>query len=65
MDVYHIWCNLKPGTRGPDFVASARAYFEHLRTAVTAPAPATASLIANSWGHAAARSRACRRAVFR
>src|SRR3954453_22070560 len=32
MDVYHIWFNLKPGIRDLDFVGSARAYFEHLKT---------------------------------
>ena len=31
MDVYHIWFNLKPGIRDLDFVASARAYFDHLK----------------------------------
>ena len=31
MDVYHIWCNLKPGVRDLDFVASARAYLDHLK----------------------------------
>jgi len=31
MDVYHIWFNLKPGVRDLDFVASARAYLDHLK----------------------------------
>ena len=31
MDVYHIWCNLKPGVRDLEFVASARAYLDHLK----------------------------------
>lgn len=30
MDVYHIWFDLKPGVRDLDFVASARAYLDHL-----------------------------------
>ena len=33
MDVYQIWCNLKPGVRDLDFVASARAYLDHLKVA--------------------------------
>ena len=26
MDIYHIWCELKPGVRDLDFVSSAQAY---------------------------------------
>ena len=32
MDIYHIWCNLKPGVSDVDFAEQARAYFEHLQT---------------------------------
>lgn len=31
MDVYHVWCNLKPGVDDIDFVASVRGYLEHLQ----------------------------------
>jgi hypothetical protein len=31
MDVYHIWCNLKDGVGDIDFVASLRAYLDHLK----------------------------------
>lgn len=31
MDIYHIWCNLKPGVSDLEFVHNARAYLEHLR----------------------------------
>lgn len=31
MDVYHIWCNLKPGVRDMEFVDGLRAYLGHLR----------------------------------
>src|SRR4051812_5715313 len=31
MDVYHIWCNLKPGIHDIDFVEGLRAYLDHLR----------------------------------
>lgn len=31
MDVYHVWFNLKPSVRDLDFVASARAYLDHLK----------------------------------
>lgn len=31
MDVYHIWCNLRPGVRDTEFVAGLRAYLDHLR----------------------------------
>lgn len=33
MDVYHIWFNLKPGVRDTEFVESARAYLDHLKSA--------------------------------
>jgi len=32
MDVYHVWCNLRPGVRDMEFVAHARRYLDHLRT---------------------------------
>lgn len=31
MDIYHIWCDLKPGVRDVDFVAKARSYLDSLR----------------------------------
>ena len=31
MDIYHIWCNLKPGVSDLEFVRNARAYLEPLR----------------------------------
>lgn len=31
MDIYHIWCNLKPGVGDLDFVTGVRAYLDHLR----------------------------------
>ncbi|HEU0199273.1 MAG TPA: DUF6614 family protein, partial [Burkholderiaceae bacterium] len=31
MDIYHIWCNLKPGVRDMEFVGSLRTYLEGLR----------------------------------
>jgi len=31
MDLYHIWCDLKPGVRDSDFVAHAERYLGHLR----------------------------------
>jgi hypothetical protein len=31
VDVYHIWCNLKPGVRDTEFVEGLRAYLDHLR----------------------------------
>ncbi len=31
MDIYHIWCNLKPGVHDIEFVEGARAYLEGLR----------------------------------
>jgi hypothetical protein len=30
LDIYHVWCNLKPGVSDLDFVEKARQYFEHL-----------------------------------
>ena len=31
MDIYHIWCNLKPGVRDLDFVERCQSYFAHLK----------------------------------
>lgn len=31
MDIYHIWCNLKPGVGDVEFVDGLRGYFEHLK----------------------------------
>ena len=31
MDVYHIWCNLKPGVNDMEFVEGVRGYLEHLK----------------------------------
>ena len=31
MDIYHIWCKLKPGTSGIAFCDQVDAYFGHLR----------------------------------
>lgn len=31
LDVYHIWCNLKPGVRDLEFVTDVRAYLDSLR----------------------------------
>ena len=31
MDIYHIWCNLKPGVGDIEFVEGTRTYLEHLR----------------------------------
>ena len=31
MDIYHIWCNLKPGTSDVAFCDQVDAYFGHLR----------------------------------
>lgn len=31
MNVYHIWCNLKPGVKDTDFTDRVVAYFEHLK----------------------------------
>ena len=32
MDIYHIWCNLKPGVYDMEFVESLRTYLDKLRT---------------------------------
>ena len=31
MDIYHIFCNLKPGVHDLDFVRETRAYLDHLK----------------------------------
>jgi hypothetical protein len=31
VDIYHIWCNLKPGIHDLEFVEGVRAYLDHLR----------------------------------
>lgn len=31
MDIYHIWCNLKPGVGDLEFSERARAYLDHLQ----------------------------------
>lgn len=31
MDIYHIWCNLKPGISDMEFVDDVRAYLDHLK----------------------------------
>lgn len=31
MDIYHIWCNLKPGANDMAFVNGVREYFDHLK----------------------------------
>ena len=31
MDVYHIWCNLKPGIKDLEFVSDLESYLEHLK----------------------------------
>lgn len=31
MDIYHVWCDLKPGVKDVDFVEGVRAYLDHLR----------------------------------
>lgn len=31
MDLYHVWCDLKPGVRDTDFAARVGAYLGHLR----------------------------------
>lgn len=31
MDIYHVWCNLKPGVKDLDFVAAARSYLQTLK----------------------------------
>ncbi len=30
LDIYHIWCNLKPGVHDLEFVEGVRAYLDHL-----------------------------------
>lgn len=32
MDIYHIWCNLKPGVGDLDFVRNTRAYLDQLQS---------------------------------
>jgi hypothetical protein len=32
VDVYHIFCNLKPGVHDLDFVRETRAYLDHLKS---------------------------------
>ena len=32
MDIYHIWCNLKPGVGDTEFTEAAKAYFVHLES---------------------------------
>lgn len=31
MDIYHIWCNLKPGVADLEFVRNTRAYLDQLQ----------------------------------
>ncbi|MBO6701463.1 MAG: hypothetical protein JJ921_03920 [Pseudomonadales bacterium] len=31
MDIYHIWCDLKPGTSDLEFTDAANAYLRHLQ----------------------------------
>ena len=31
MNIYHAWCDLKPGVRDTDFVDGVAAYMDHLR----------------------------------
>jgi len=33
VDLYHIWCNLKPGVQDLEFCASVSRYMEHLKAA--------------------------------
>ena len=33
MDIYNIWCDLKPGVRDTDFAADVDGYLSHLVTA--------------------------------
>jgi hypothetical protein len=30
LDIYHIWCNLKPGVHDVEFAEGVRAYLQHL-----------------------------------
>lgn len=32
MDIYHVWCNLKPGVSDLDFAEKTRHYLEHLKS---------------------------------
>jgi hypothetical protein len=32
MDIYHVWCNLKPGVSDVEFVDGLRGYLERLRS---------------------------------
>ncbi len=31
MDIYHVWCNLKPGVTDVEFADKVAAYMEHLK----------------------------------
>jgi hypothetical protein len=31
MDIYHVWCNLKPGVRDMDFVDGLRSFLDNLK----------------------------------
>ena len=31
MDIYHIWCNLKPDAGDLEFITSSREYLDHLK----------------------------------
>jgi len=31
MDIYHIWCNLKPGVHDMEFVEGVRSYLDRLK----------------------------------
>ncbi len=31
MNIYHIWCNLKPGIKDTDFCDAAKLYLDHLK----------------------------------
>lgn len=32
MDIYHVWCDLKPGVRDADFVQDVRQYLDTLKS---------------------------------
>lgn len=32
MDIYHIWCNLKPGVSDVEFCDDTRRYLDHLKS---------------------------------
>jgi hypothetical protein len=32
MDIYHVWCDLKPGVRDTAFLEGVRNYFGHLKS---------------------------------